>query len=319
MTISKWKSVPVHPRTVFDILNENFIRIENTHDSSLPNFAGCKSLLVGSDYSGEERNAPYAVYSFLFISLESWSAWEPKRLEIRKRFLSDSRRMSFKKLNDSQRYRALIPLLEAANSLSGLSFTVAINKNCESLFSGNPPLDLNNPDFVPFRKWKISVLEKTFLITNFIGFLLAGLAYQWQNVLWFTDEDSIAANDERVRELTLLFSWVSSLYLKFNLGHLRCGTSRCDDGSRQIEDFLAIPDLIAGAISEQFKIRAQDHFEIPDGFIFFRGDLSEKTQKITWWFSNSQWPLKRLVTIIDPSKDGRGHKVSWYHFHDQTG
>jgi hypothetical protein len=299
---------------VFDALNENFVRIDGSHKSSIPDFSNCESLLVGSDYSGEERDAPYTVYSFLFVCLESWGAWEPERLEIREKFLSDSRRMSFKKMNDSQRRRALSPLLDAANSLSGLSFSVAIDKKCKSLFSKSPPLDLSNPNFRPYQKWKTAVLEKTFLVTHLIGFLLAGLAHQWQNVLWFTDEDSIAANDDRVRELTLLFGWISSLYLTFDLGHIRCGTSRCDDGSRQIEDFLAIPDLIAGAISEQFKIRTNDTFETPEGLTIFRGDYSEKTQKIMWWFSDFQRPLKRLVAVIDPGREGRRHRVSWYDF-----
>jgi hypothetical protein len=36
-------------------------------------------------------------------------------------------------------------------------------------------------------------------------------------------------------------------------GRIRCGTMKCDNGSLQIEDFVAIPDLIAGALSEQFR------------------------------------------------------------------
>ena len=135
--------------------------------------------------------------------------------------------------------------------------------------------------------------------------------------MWFTDEDSIAANDDRVCELTQLFAWISSLYLTFTLGRCRCGTSKCDDGSRQIEDFLAIPDMIAGALSEQLSLKATDPSELSGIFWMHRADFSDKTRSITWWFSDQKNPLKRLIFIIDPEEAGNGNIVSVYHFFDQ--
>lgn len=318
MTKTNWKSVPVPACTIFEVLDANFSKLDNSHEQSLPDFSDATTLLLGSDYSGESSPVPYLVYSFLLASLETWAKWEPKRLQVRQDYLSDSRRMSFKRLGDAQRQRALLPLLEAANSIRGLSFSVAINKRCDSLFSKRIPLDLNNADFAAYRKWKPAVLEKAFLIVHFLAFLLAGLARPGQNALWFTDEDSIAANDERVRELTNLFGWITSKYLTFDLGHCRCGTSRCDDGSKQIEDFLAIPDLVAGALAEQLKIAAEDPPELSGVFWMHRGDFSDKTKKITWWFSDVRHPLKRLVYIIDPAEDGQSHIGSWFHFHNQS-
>jgi hypothetical protein len=138
-----------------------------------------------------------------------------------------------------------------------------------------------------------------------------------QDVMWFTDEDSIAANDDRVCELTQLFAWISSLYLTFTLGRCRCGTSKCDDGSRQIEDFLAVPDMIAGALSEQLSLKATDPSELSRIFWMHRGDFSDKTRSITWWFSDPKKPLKRLIFLIDPEEAGPGSMVSVYHFYDQ--
>ena len=313
----RWRSVPAPARTIFEVLNREFEELEKTQKDSLPNLHKAQTLLVGSDYSGESSGSPYCVYSFLLTSAEAWLTWETKRLEVRKRCFSDSRRMSFKRLGDKQRKRALGPLLEAADCLEGLSFSAAINKNT-SLFAGMPPLDLSNPQFEAFRKWKKAPLEKAFVIVNFISFLLAGLSRELQDVLWFTDEDMIAANDKRVCELSQLFMWISSLYLTFSLGHGRCGTSRCDNGSRQIEDLLAIPDLIAGAIAEQLSLKEHDDMpELKDVFWVHRPEYSDKTKKITWWLSNSQKPLKRLLCIIDPSKDGKKDVVSWYHFDDR--
>lgn len=318
MTKTNWQSVPVVGRTIFEVLNTNFSKLAELHEDSLPDFSDATTLLLASDYSGESPPAPYLVYSFLLGSLESWAEWEPKRLGVRHEYLSDARRMSFKKLGDPQRRRALLPLLEAANWITGLSFSVAIKKTCQSPFPKRIPLDLNNPNFVAYRKWKPAVLEKAFLIVHFLGFLLAGLAKPAQNVLWFTDEDSIAANDERVRELTSLLGWIVSEYLTFDLGHCRCGTSRCDDGSKQIEDFLAIPDLIAGALAEQLKLTTEDPDQLSSVFWMHRADFSDKTKEITWWFAHVSHPLKRLFCIIDPTENGQSHMVSWVHFHNQS-
>jgi hypothetical protein len=319
MGSGKWNSVPAGSRTVFGLLAKEFSRLDSTYENSLPDLSNSRTLLLGSDYSGEGGDAPYLVYSLILTSMEAWGAWERTRLQVRKEHFSDSRRMSFKKLGDGQRQRALLPILTAANSLEGLVFSLAINKRCPSLFEARPPLDLHNPQFAAYRKWKPDVLEKAFLVLHLSGLLLSGLATPGQDVLWFTDEDPIAANDQRVRELTQLFAWITSLYLTFNLGHCCCGTSRCDNGTQQVEDFLAIPDLVAGALGEQLTVRVTDPPELSGVFWMHRGDFSEKTNRITWWFSDASQLLKRLVCVVDPTKDGSGLRMSWHHFHDQRG
>ena len=313
----RWQSVPTKKGTLSGILNAEISRLDFTYEHFLPDLRAADTLLLGSDYSGEASSAPCLVYSFLLTSLEPWANWEPARLGIRKQFLSDSRRMSFKRLTDGQRRRALPHLLTAANSLDGLSLSVAFNKRSESVFEARPPLDLSNPQFAAFRKWKTDVLEKAFFICHVLGVLLAGLAVPGQNVLWFTDEDSITANDDRVRELTQLFAWISSQYLTFTLGHCGCGTSRCDNGSRQIEDLLAIPDLISGALAEQLALKVTDPSDLAEVLWIHRGDFSDKTKTITWWFSDSGSPLRRVVFIVDPARDGNGLMLSSFHFFDQ--
>ena len=317
MESGRWRSVAAAPRTVFGLLASEFAMMDQKYANSLPDLRDSKTLLLGADYSGEDGKAPYVVYSLLMTSIEAWAAWEPNRLQVRREHFSDSRRMSFKKLSDKQRAQALLPILTAADSLNGLVFSLAISKHCPSVFAASPPLDLENPQFAAYRKWKPSVLDKAFLVLHLSGLLLAGLAEAGQDLLWFTDEDSIAANDQRVIELTQLFAWISSLYLTFDMGHCRCGTSRCDNGTLQIEDFLAIPDLVAGALSEQLAINANGPPMPPGVFWMHRGDFSEKTRRITWWFSDAGQALKRLVCVVDPTEDGTAHNLAWYHFHNQ--
>ena len=318
MNSGRWRSDVGLPGTVFGVLANQFEMMDRKYAKSLPDLRASKTLLCGADYSGEDRASPYVVYSLLLTSIESWANWEPNRLNVRRQHFSDSRRMSFKRLNDKQRSRALLPILTAANSLDGLIFSLAISKQCVSVFAASPPLDLANPQFAAYRKWKPSVLDKAFLVLHLSGLLLAGLAEAGQDLLWFTDEDAIAANDQRVRELTELFAWISSLYLAFDLGHCRCGTSRSDNGTLQIEDFLAIPDIVAGALSEQLAVTAGGA-DMPSGvFWIHRGDFSEKTRRITSWFSDSNQALKRLVCVVDPSEDGTAHTLSWYHYYNQV-
>jgi len=282
--------------------------------TSLPDLRPASTILITSDYSGEHSGAKYQVLSFLLADIERCQQWDQERMQLRAEFLSDKRRMSFKRLNDKQRHKALKPFLEAANNIPGLAFTVAVDSSIESLFAGPAPLDLDNPDFAAFQAWKPEILEKAFRTIHFVSFLLAGLSRPGQNVLWFIDEDSIAANPDRLRQLSNLFAWIASSYLTFDLGHLRCGTTQCDDGSRRIEDLAAVPDLIAGAISEQLQLVHNMSPDIPGVFWIHRGDFSAKTSLITWWLADTMKPLRRTFCLVGSAPNSTELTVSWFHF-----
>lgn len=296
--------------TIFDSLNKGF----KGKLSAVPSFRDSDSLLIGSDYSGESKDYPYLVYSFLLTGNNDWLLWEDRRIKLRQQIMPDSRRMSYKRLGDRYRRELLLPILRVADELNGLSVSLAINKGCQSLFSTSSPLDHNNPEFSVFLDWRRDVLEKAFTILHCLGVLVAGTSKKGQNVFWFTDEDAIAANDKMLTELTKAFGWISSRYLTFDLGNVRCGTTKCDNGSLQIEDFVAIPDLIAGALSEQF--RASQVFGMRDDryLVLSGADINEKAQPITFWFGTSQKLLKKHLFIISPSEDRQSHKVSWFNF-----
>src|SRR4030043_1020459 len=104
-----WQNVKAVYRTIFDCLKRGFVELAKEYVDGFPDFHDSYTLLIGSDYSGESSKAPYSVYSFLLTTLESWTAFELKRLEVRKLCFSDTRRMSFKGLGDVQRQKALMP------------------------------------------------------------------------------------------------------------------------------------------------------------------------------------------------------------------
>lgn len=152
---------------------------------------------------------------------------------------------------------------------------------------------------------------------HFAAFLTAGLSSSSQNVLWFSDEDNIAANFSRLTQLTNVFAYILSNYLKHDLAHIRCGTTKNDDGSLLIEDLTSIPDLVAGAISEQLII-SEDEPEFEDIFWVMRPGYTSKTNSITWWLSNENHPLKRYFCMIKPLKESTALNVSWFHFYNQS-
>jgi hypothetical protein len=291
---------------------------EMARDSrALPDLRSAPTILIASDYSGEHSGASYHVLSFILADVARLQEWDRRRRELRAEFLSNNRRMSFKALRDKQRQRALQPFLLAANTIPGLSLTVAIDSSIESVFPGSTPLNLIHPDFESFAQWTPRTLEKASRIVHLLAVMVAGLGDSGQNVVWITDEDPIAANPDRLILLTNLFAWVSSTYLTFDMGHFRCGTTANDDGSNSLEDLAAVPDLIAGAIGEQLQLASVEGCDASKIFWLHRGDFTRKTSFITLWLADSKQPLKRYFLKIDGVLDSSEFKWSWFHFHDQ--
>ena len=195
---SLWRSQVRENGSIFSLLNANIEQMTSLNPSCLPDFSSSSNIIVASDYSGEHADSGYMVFSFIIADLEKLQSWDEQRIKVRQEVLFDNRRMAFKNLRDKQRMNALEPFLSAANNLSGFSFTLAIDTKIDSLFNTNLPLDLSNPDFVNFQSWTRGTLEKAGVIVHFLSFLLAGLLHPNQNLIWITDEDSIAANDDRL-------------------------------------------------------------------------------------------------------------------------
>lgn len=316
MDFSPWHSVK-NATSLFSILDSDFCKMRDKYVNSLPILQASPSLIVASDYSGESEKSPFQVFSFLLVGIDDCLVWNKVRSNFRENFFSNNRRMAFKNLNDNQRKQALLPFLKIADQLSGILFTIAIDNTIDTLFEGKAPLDLNNPDFQAFRSWKPKVLEKAFRIVHLAAFLAAGFSFPNQNILWFSDEDSIVANFSRLTQLTNIFASVLGGYLNHDLTHIRCGTTKNDDGTLLIEDLTSIPDIVAGAINEQL-ILSQDEPEFQNIFWLLRPDFTNKTSSITRWLSDVNQPLKRYFCVVRPQKAPHLFDVSWFHFYNQV-
>lgn len=310
-----WHSVK-NTASIFSIINSDFCLMQEKYPNSLPIFQTSSGIIIASDYSGENEKSPYQVFSFLLVGIDECLEWNEVRNGFRKEYFPNDRRMAFKNLNDNQRRQALSPFLKLANQLPGFLFTIAIDKTIDTLFEGKAPIDLGNQEFHDFKTWKPKVLEKAFRIVHFAAFLTAGFSFPNQNILWFSDEDSVVANFPRLTQLTNIFASVLSGYVNHNLAHIRFGTTNNDDGTLIIEDLTSIPDLVAGAISEQL-ILSQEEPEFQNVFWLMRPDFTRKTSLITRWLSDVNYPLKRCFFVVRSQPPPNLFNVSWFHFHNQ--
>lgn len=309
------------PTTIADTLlfgMSNSMRdFTKQYKTALPNLKAAQNLMCFSDYSGEEEQSKHFVYSFLIINADQISDWNLQRLKLREELLSDGRRISYKNYRDKLTQKFVDRYLNIADDLEGYIITVSVSKEVPTLFQDTESFISSNPLFAKYADWTKDTLEKTFRIIHFLSLFVSGFAREYQNLLWVTDNDSIAANKERLTQLTELFAMTVSQYLNYSLGHMRVATTNSDDGTRSIEDLCAIPDLVAGAYSDQLKSIGDIYYKTPDdAFWIYSPQYPKKTRDLTWWLATSNKKLCKLCFKINKGLD-KQHMVSFYHFHNR--
>ena len=280
-------------------LMKSFSDIIAKESASLPNLHTSETILVTSDYSGQHKSARYDAYSFLLATPQ-----RKRRLELRQKYQADKRRMSFKKLGDAVKRRMLPSFLAAADMLPGICLCILVDKKIGSLFCENRNIDLTNPDLTLLADLTPDNIEKLLRIVHFVSFVVAGLSRQGQNLMWFTDQDEIAANDEGVIRLTRIWGSVLSHYLQHEVGHIRCGTTKCDNGTLQIEDLAAIPDLAAGALTELTShYQNEGIFPTSKLAVTVPQSISGKAREIIGWLSDDAKDLRRVIFCFQASEN----------------
>lgn len=297
-------------------LSATIANLERQHPGSIPSLRGQPTLLIGSDYSGFHQGAAFEVTSFVITNFESLGSWDQRRTHLRKRFLPERRRMSYKALNDGHRRAALLPFLEVANQIPGLLLTIAIDKNLPTIFnSENLDTSEQARNHPLFEGWKAAPIERALRTIHFASLLLRGLSCAGQDLWWFTDQDEIVANEHRLRSFVSLMANVSSHYLPHTLRHVRIGTTASDTGRRDIEDFVAIPDFAAGALLEVLNTcYARRLLDARSIFVPTSQKLEPKARRIMDWFADDTQNLRRLTFIIDEPSEGNP-RITSLRFH----
>jgi hypothetical protein len=299
---------------VLQIIRNSLEKFRSEHAEYLPDLKYANSLLCFSDYSGEEQQANYYCYSFLIMNGDNVKEWDDSRTLLRKKFIPDGRRISYKNYRDKMSRNFIEPYLEIADNIPGYLISFAIEKDIKTLFENGEKFDLSNPQLKGFEEWSKDTVEKTFRVMHLLSLLISCLSSPGQNLIWITDDDKIAANKNRVIQLTEVFALVVSSYLKYSLGHLRVGTTSVDDGTKLVEDLCAIPDLAAGAYSDQLKkSKSEFNSKIPPVFWINAPIFQEKTNNLSWWLATSKKRLCKLFFRFDYASEIRTD-VQFYHF-----
>ena len=290
------------------MLSDAFNRLIWSNPERYPYTSRGKTLMLLGDFSGSHRRSGFQSYSFIVLDLESNQAWRKKQDVFRKKYLSDARRMSYKSLNDRTRREALPQFLDMADQIEGWIVSFCITRRTGTLFRNNDS-DLSF-DLLK-GVWKPSVLEQALRILHFSAFLLTGLSRRGQDLLWIIDQDDIAANQGQLDKLSAAFGNVWSNYAEHPLHRIRCGTTTVDDGSMAIEDLAAIPDIVAGAISEISSAMSQSGpMPILNMLTPFPKGISEKAKYVATWLSNKNTPLQRVTCLLQVNEDGQKFKIS---------
>jgi len=285
-------------------LDHIYCELQKQRPAIFPDFSDDSIIFAASDYSGQHKNASYEAYSFVLTTRKRWQSWERHRLQIRSRFLL-RRRISFKSLEDKRRWEVLPVFMAAAALLDGITFTILVNKKLGSLFSPTGKLDLNHPDLARLPNWKASGIERMLRVTHMMALFIAGLSNEGQSLIWITDEDDIAANEDRLREVTTIFSEVSSSLLEHNLRHFRFGTTASDNGTMQLEDLAAIADLSAGALVDVLTdLESDSKITTPHLFLPIGHNVSRKSRAVMTWFTSYGMPMRHVIIALDPGAMG---------------
>lgn len=312
-----WQHLGRPEFTIPNSWSKTIAELERKSPGILPNVRNGSVLIIASDYSGQHKGSPYEVMSFLIADLENSECWDTKRQYLRKKLLPNNRRMSFKGLNDKFKRDALASFLDASNDINGIVVTLAIDRQLPSLFTTDQKIDMTAPECKEFTCFSTSTFERLLRIVDFVSLFLAGLSAPMQDVLWFSDEDEIVSNEERVRIATQIFGRIASHYLPHMLQHMRFGSTKCDDGSLRIEDFTSLPDLAAGAYAEYLTLHRTTGTQLGLNILVPPPiNLSIKTRYILSWLANTTCPLKKLAGLITQGDKPGFLKTQWLELND---
>lgn len=294
-----WKPIPtpLYPWT------RSFEKIISSYE--LPELSGT-IIYAASDYGGSHKASKYQTISVLFVDLDNSRNWEIQRRQIRQRFLADGRRLSFKGLNDRQKQNALTPFLLSANFIRGVSVTLVISKAIDNLYLLKKDVEVASKSFGLESKWNYNSLETAIRVAHLVSVLTAGLTKENQDVYWTSDEDELFANAQKTRDLQKILGRLSAISISHKLNNLGMGTTIINEGDRLEEDLTAIPDLIAGAVSEiANKLAQSTGGRVPSNLaVPFSGEFSTKTDIISSWLWSKNQGFPKAVIVIE--KHGKG-------------
>ena len=273
-------------------------------EATIPGRLPGTHLISATDYSGTHSRSRFWVCSCLFADADLSPTWPALRLAVRKRFLNDGRRMAYKALNDRRRQQALPDFLRAADSLTGLLCTVAVDKSYKWMGSSPSVVQTLTRQGVLTARWGAPAFEIMSRVVMLWALLLSCVCRPEQHITWITDEDDIAANDDRLTDLLEWAGRYSNLFINHKMGELAVNTTAIDTGDRGFEDFVSIPDLGAGMMADVANgwIRLPGERELPK---YEWRSAAVKAEYLCDWYFAKTGALRKLAIAITREPTGQ--------------
>lgn len=260
----------------------------------LPNLSKDRTVFVFSDYSRVQ--GAYRTYSFLVIGRSGADYFNGVRKVLRTEFGLKNRRMSYKGLNDKLKLRALPVFLSCAGAMNGLLITFAVDTHIKHMFA-EQFLEVW-PELGAVKK---APLEDMLRVVHFGAQAVMTPFCSSQNIVWFTDSDAIVAN-RNCQELfgRLAETTIRRMFMpQETIGRVAFGLSEMDDGSLEIEDFVAIPDLVAGALCDMLDTLSKTGIRVTPRLTLNKPAVRAKTNTICEWIARTGCPLKKCGVVFD--------------------
>lgn len=254
-------------------------------------------LLAASDYAGSSRQ--YDVIGCVVTSYRAWEGWESLRRQIRQNFRLGVRRISYTKLNDKHKMRALGAFLQAVSTVEGVLCCVAVNKTVPSFVDPDGTQYANAPELADWQCFKPAVFERMLRAASVVSMLVAGLAAPGQEVGWVTDEDEIASNENQLQRLAKAFGSMAGVYSSGRIPTVRVSTT-ANDATLEAEDLAAVADLAAGTVADVFTALDRRGLRLSEtGKLDVPEDVPPKAHTIGKWLRIKDQPLRRLFFVAE--------------------
>lgn len=302
-----WTGLSVGNQGVVWFLDE-CLREHERVAGSLVDLSDGKTLLLFSDYTGEQSQARFSCLTYFVTNEVEALKWDEWRLQIRAQFGLSDRRMGYSRLNDKRRAAAAPAFAEAANQLRGFVVSVLIDKRIRSFFKRGALDQSRNIGGESAEHWRPRVFERMARVTQLAAFFAAGASSPGQRIIWITDEDELAPSVERFGQVTSAFANALLRYAPHPVGPIRFGTTASDSGALELEDLAAVPDLFAGAITEF----ASAHREFGFASTRERPIVTERAKRVGGALFDPEGQLRKVIFVaqpIDGSDDFQLHEL----------
>lgn len=265
----------------------------------IPDLSKDKTLFIFSDYSHVQGR--YKTYSYLITGRSSADYFNGIRKELRDEFKLENRRFSYKGLNDKIKLKALPAFLSCAGAMDGIVVTFAVSTEIKWMFA-EQFIDIW-PNSLEIKK---NVLEELLRVIHFGALVIMTVFISGQNIVWFTDSDAIVANEKHERLFGCLAeTMIRKMFLPDEVvSNIAFGLSEIDNGTLEIEDFISIPDLVAGAICETLDQYSEKGIKIASKIVLNQPEVKGKTSIINSWLGKSICPLKKFGVVFDKFGSG---------------